>query len=83
MVLIRANQFNSISEWIMNVTASNAGNVVGLLGGDSCSSNRCEQSVVVPAAQRRMRLFRGTKVLLHSKVYLYGTALEPAAAALC
>lgn len=83
MVLIRANQFNPVSEWIMNVTASNAGDVVSLLDGDLCSGNRGEQSVVVLAAQRGMRFLRGTKVLLHSKVYLHGAALEPAAAALC
>jgi hypothetical protein len=83
MVLIRANQFNAISEWVMNVTASNAGDVVGLLGGDACCGNRCEQSVVVPAAQRGMRFLCRTKILFNSKVYLHGTALEPATPTLC
>src|SRR5437667_4692814 len=68
MVLIRANQFNAISEWIMNMTASNAGDVVGLLSRHSRSGNRSEQNVVVPAAQRRMRFLRGTNVLLDPKV---------------
>src|SRR5690348_928334 len=85
-VLIRANQFNTISEWIMkimNMTASHARDVAGFCDRNSRGKKRREQRVVVPAAQRGMRFLRRPKILFDPEVYLHGTTLKPAAAALC
>jgi hypothetical protein len=80
--LILADQFDPIPEWIVNMAAPHARNVVRFMNLNSRSPQALNQAVVIGALQRWVRLLRRAKIAFHSEMHLHSPALEPAPSAL-
>ena len=66
----------------MKVAAPEAGDVSRFFYGDSMAAKPGNESVIVCAAERRVGLLCGAKILLNAKVNLHAAALKPAPASL-
>jgi hypothetical protein len=81
LLVLTANQFNSISKRVVNVAAPHARNIIGLYDFDSRIAQQLQKRHVIAAAQRGMCLPRGTEVCFGSQMNLYAAAFKPASAA--
>ena len=79
---LAADQFESISKRIVNVTAPHPGNIVRLVYFNSRVSQSLQESGVVAAAQGWVRFLCGTEIVLDAEMELHVAACEPASATL-
>jgi len=75
-------QFDPVSERIMYMRSAHAGNVIGLVYGNTRRPYTVKQCSIVAAAQRRMSFLRRAEVFFDAKMNLHAVALKPAPSAL-
>jgi len=75
------DQFDPISKAILNVTSHHAGNRSVWCRFHSGPPQLRSQFFVIPAAQCRMRLLRGTKIFFYSQMDLHIATRKPATSA--
>lgn len=81
--MLSGDQFDSISEWVVSVTALHLWNIVRFGYCDAGLLECLKYRGIILAAQRRVRFPGWAKIRFDAQMNLYCTALEPASAALC
>lgn len=75
-------QFDAVAEWVVNMGAAHAGNVVGLVNPNTSRLQFRDSGSIVRTAQCGMSFFRRAKIRLYSQMDLHAAALKPASATL-
>ncbi len=76
------DQFDAVSEDVLNVTALDAGNLVVFTDRNAGCAQFHNQATVVGAGERGMRFFRWAEIFFNPQMNVNVTAFQPEAAAL-